>query len=66
MLRTPEYMRAKVSEPTKGSVMILKASADMGSSSDEGREVRVSPSSSVPPMASTSVGAGLRGVKGRG
>jgi hypothetical protein len=43
LLSTPEYMRAKVSEPTKGSVIILKASADMGSSSDDGREVFVSP-----------------------
>ena len=60
LLSTPEYMRAKVSDPTKGSVMILKARADIGSSSDDGRQVLVSPSSSVPPMASTSVGAGLR------
>ena len=56
---TPEYMRANVSEPTKGSVMILKASAENGSSSDDGRVVAVSPSMSVPAMSSTSVGAGM-------
>lgn len=39
---------------TKGSVMILKARAAKGSSSEEGRVVSSSPSMEVPLIASTS------------
>ncbi len=55
---TPEYTRKKVRVPTKGSVAILKARAENGWSSSETRVSTVSPSSSTPSMARTSVGAG--------
>ena len=35
--RTPEYTRINVNWPTKGSVMILKTSAEKGASSLAGR-----------------------------
>ena len=57
--RQPEYIRANVSEPTNGSAMILNASAENGSSSDDSRTISVSPSTDVPLIASTSVGAGM-------
>ena len=52
-------MRQKVNVPTNGSVMILKAKAEKGSSSEEMRSMAVPPSSDVPLMASTSSGAGM-------
>jgi hypothetical protein len=51
-------MRAKVSEPTNGSFMILNASAEKGASSDDGRSSGVSPSSFTPLIAGTSSGLG--------
>ena len=49
-------MRQKVSEPTKGSFMILKASIDSGSSSEARRSVSASVFGSMPLMAGTSTG----------
>ena len=53
-------MRAKVSEPTKGSFITLKASAANGSSSLLLRVIGVSPSTETPLMSGTSVGAGKK------
>ena len=47
-----------VSVPTNGSVAILKASAEKGSSSSEFLASVVSSSSKIPWIASTSVGEG--------
>ncbi|SST11396.1 Uncharacterised protein [Acinetobacter baumannii] len=56
---TPEYTRAKVRVPTKGSVAILNASAEKGSSSSAWRSSCFSSSSgSVPLIAGISDGAG--------
>ena len=50
----------KVSVPTKGSVAILKASAENGSASSGWRSmVLLGSSASTPVMAGTSVGAGM-------
>ena len=53
----------KVNVPTNGSVAILNANAENGSSSDELLEASVSSSpGSVPLMASTSSGAGRKSI----
>ncbi|MCY1269179.1 hypothetical protein D9M68_369150 [compost metagenome] len=58
-LSTPEYTRVKVRVPTKGSVAILKASAENGSSSSAWRSSWASSSSGwVPRIAGISEGAG--------
>ena len=49
----------KVSEPTKGSFMILNASAENGASSLEGRSASSSLSGSTPLIAGTSSGDGM-------
>src|SRR2546430_17711224 len=51
-------MRIKVSEPTNGSDMILKASAAKGSSSEACRTIGSSEPILTPLIAGTSVGAG--------
>mmetsp|Transcript_33077 Transcript_33077/g.84832 ORF Transcript_33077/g.84832 Transcript_33077/m.84832 type:complete len:209 (-) Transcript_33077:1068-1694(-) len=56
---TPEYTRAKVRVPTKGSFMILKARADMGALSDEGLLVSESSLGLMPAMGGTSTGEGM-------
>lgn len=48
-LLTHLYTRQKVREPTKGSVMILKASALKGASSFAGRVIATSASSAATP-----------------
>jgi hypothetical protein len=55
----PLYTRQKVREPTKGSVMILNASAEKGASSVAGRDIAFSAS-----FMSTPGGRGCRGVGG--
>jgi hypothetical protein len=51
-------MRQKVSEPTKGSSMILKASIDSGSSSEDRRTVSSPVFMSMPLIGGTSTGDG--------
>ena len=53
-------MRQKVSEPTNGSFMILKASIESGSSSLELRSISASVFGSMPLMAGTSTGLGRK------
>ena len=65
-LRTPEYTLINVNVPTKGSVAILNASAEKGSSSEEDLESDSSSSSLLfgitPSMAFTSSGAGRKSI----
>ena len=57
--RTPEYTLINVNVPTNGSVAILKARAEKGSSSDEDLLISTSSSSGNDPLiALTSFGAG--------
>mmetsp|Transcript_89314 Transcript_89314/g.130657 ORF Transcript_89314/g.130657 Transcript_89314/m.130657 type:complete len:283 (+) Transcript_89314:1197-2045(+) len=56
---TPEYTRTNVRVPTKGSFMILKARADIGSSSDDRRSIGESSLGLIPLMLGTSTGAGM-------
>src|SRR3546814_2022794 len=60
VLITPEYTRTKVSEPTKGSVMILNARPAAGASSLDGRLRTSSDSGFTPFTSGTSVGDGRK------
>ena len=51
-------MRQKVSEPTNGSFMILKASIDSGSLSSDLRTISASVLGSMPLIGGTSTGDG--------
>ena len=54
----PEYRRQKVSEPTKGSSMILKARTDRGSESEAWRVTGSSVLKSMPGVGGMSTGDG--------
>ena len=56
--RVPEYTRTNVNDPTKGSVITLKARAENGSASSLLRIISASFAGFLPTMAARSVGAG--------
>ena len=58
LFRLPEYTRRKASWPTKGSVMILKTSAENGASSLAGRSTRSPDDGSLATVAGLSTGDG--------
>ena len=61
-LRTPEYTLINVKFPTKGSVAILKASAEKGSSSLDDLLAGASVLGLTPSIAFTSSGAGKNSI----